>query len=71
MFVDADMILAPRLVEDCVNFISQNNFVALWISEIVLGQNFWSQVRRFERTFYDGTVVDGVRFFDRAKFIEI
>lgn len=71
MFVDADMILSPRLIQDCTNFISQNNYVALWISEIVLWRNFWSKVRRFERTFYDGTVIDWVRFFDRKKFIQI
>ena len=38
---------------------------------MVLGVNFWSRVRRFERGFYDGTAIDGARFFDRAVFMEV
>ena len=40
---------------------SSINLVALYIPEIVLGNSFWSKVRRFERSFYDGTVIDCVR----------
>jgi glycosyltransferase involved in cell wall biosynthesis len=71
MFVDADMILTPRLIEDCVEFINKENCLALHISEIVLGRNFWSRVRRFERSFYNGTVIDGARFFRKDKFVEV
>ena len=63
LFLDADMILAPNLIQACVQTIQQNKSVALHIPEIILGNNFWGKVRRFERRFYDGTVVDGVRFF--------
>lgn len=71
MFVDADMILSPRLIDDCVEFISKENCSALHISEIVLGRNFWSRVRRFERSFYDGTVIDGARFFRKDRFVDV
>ncbi|HBA36499.1 TPA: glycosyl transferase [Candidatus Falkowbacteria bacterium] len=71
MFVDADMILSPGLISNCVEFISQEKAVALHISEIVLGRNFWSRVRRFERSFYDGTAIDGARFFSKDKFVEV
>jgi glycosyltransferase involved in cell wall biosynthesis len=40
---------------------SNTPLVALYIPEIVLGDSFWSKVRRFERSFYDGTVIDCVR----------
>jgi len=70
MFVDADMILSPIIVEKCVNSMD-NNIDALWIKEIVLGNKFFSKCRRFEREFYDGTIIDGARFFRRSKFIEI
>lgn len=71
MFVDADMIFAPSLVEACVQSLEDHPWKALHISEIVLGTGFGSQIRRFERSFYDGTVVDGARFFMRSTFIEI
>jgi len=72
MFLDADMIMAPEVVTSCVQFIeSDNRFVALHIPEIILGKNYWSKVRRFERTFYNGTVIDGARFFKKAIFVQV
>lgn len=63
MAIDADMILSPDLVESCVLWMKQKGSLALYIPEIVLGKKYWSQVRRFERGFYDGTVVDAARFY--------
>jgi glycosyltransferase involved in cell wall biosynthesis len=71
MYLDADMILSPDLVKSCVDYIQKENCAALHISEIVLGQSFWSKVRRFERSFYDGTVIDGARFFRKDIFIKV
>lgn len=70
MFVDADMVLGPRLIEEAVKEFQSNNTIALFIPEIVLGKKFFSRVRRFERTFYDGTVIDGARFFKKKCFEE-
>jgi glycosyltransferase involved in cell wall biosynthesis len=67
MFLDADMILAPEVVTSCLRY----NNIALHIPEIILGKNYWSQVRRFERSFYDGTVIDGARFFKKEIFVQI
>lgn len=72
MFIDADMILSPFVVEECsLRLRSGNELMALHIPEIVLGRNFFSKVRRFERTFYDGTVVDGARFFRKDSFVNV
>ncbi|MCL5795654.1 MAG: glycosyltransferase, partial [Patescibacteria group bacterium] len=89
MFVDADMIFSPNLVECCVRKIENCpprlnsrfetgklkikncQLMALHIPEVVLGKNFFSQVRRFERSFYNGTVIDGARFFERTAFIKV
>ena len=71
MFVDADMILAPGLIDACVQRMQKADCHALHIREIVLGVNFWSKVRRLERTFYDGTVVDGARFFLKSAFVAV
>jgi len=71
MFLDADMTLSPDLIMNCVEFIKQGNYVALHISEVVTGEKFWSRVRRFERSFYDGTVIDGARFFRQNIFVKV
>lgn len=70
IYIDADMILAPTLIEACIIYIRQTDAIALHIPEIVLGKNYFSRVRRFERSFYDGTPVDGARFFHRQTFIK-
>jgi len=69
IFLDADMVLSPSVIESCVEQIKDN--VALHIPEIVLGKSFFSKVRRFERTFYDGTVIDGSRFFLKSAFVKV
>lgn len=71
MFLDADMILAKNLIKNCVDFIEKENCTSLHISEIVTGKSFWSRVRRFERSFYDGTVIDGARFFKKEIFVKV
>lgn len=71
MFIDADMILTPNLIETCVNEFSTNDSIALHIEEIVLGNGRLARVRRFERSFYSGTCIDGVRFFELDDFKKI
>ena len=63
MYVDADMISSRDLIDACVSRMSVGDCVALHIPEIVLGRSYFSRVRRFERSFYDGTVIDAARFF--------
>ena len=71
IFVDADMILTPNLVEECIGSFTHSNFIALHVGEEVLGGGLLARVRRFERSFYSGTCIDGVRFFDRRIFCQI
>ncbi len=71
LFLDADMILTPYVIESSYYHIIKNQGIALYIKEVVLGKNYFSKARRFERGFYDATVVDGARFFRKDTFIEI
>lgn len=71
MFIDADMLLTPSVVEKCVETMNSTEASGLHIEEIVLGRGFLADIRRYERSFYSGTVVDGIRFFRRDVFIEI
>jgi len=72
MFLDADMILSPDVIEGCIKKMeSDESLVGIYISEVVLGKSYFSKVRRFERSFYDGTVVDGSRFIKKSVFEKI
>lgn len=69
LYLDADMIMSKDVIKDCITKIQNNpNIIALYISEIVMGESFWCKVRRFERSFYDGTVIDCVRFISKKAF---
>jgi glycosyltransferase involved in cell wall biosynthesis len=69
LFLDADMILAPTLLERGVRVMQKEQLAGLYIPEIVLGASVLGRIRRFERCFYDGTVVDCVRFIRRQIFL--
>lgn len=70
IYLDADMILHENVIDECVNRIrSSPDTIGLYISEIVMGDNFFSRVRRFERTFYDATVIDCARFIKKESFL--
>lgn len=69
MFIDADMILAPCLIDACVRKLENGTAIALYIPEIVLGTSYWCRVRRFERSFYDATVIDSARIYKKDAFV--
>ncbi len=77
LFLDADMSLSPKVIEECIkkfqisNFKFQNKLVGLYIPEVILGDSFWSKVRNFERSFYNTTVIDCVRFFPKKVWEEV
>lgn len=71
IYVDADMILSPTLLEECALKMADSNVVALYLPETVLGKSYWSSVRRFERSFYDATPIDGTRFFCREAIVMV
>lgn len=72
LYLDADMILDKDVIINCVEKINSDPaIVGLYISEIVMGASFWSNVRRFERSFYDGTVIDCARFIQKEAFLKV
>ena len=64
------MYLSKHVIKECVENINKD-VVGMYIPEIVLGDYFWSRVRRFERSFYDGTIIDAVRFVKKSAFNKI
>lgn len=72
LHLDADMTLSENVLRECVEKISRHkDAVALYIPEIIRGEKFFSKVRRFERSFYNGTVIDGARFLKKSAFEKI
>jgi len=71
LYLDADMILSNNLIEESVLLSQKENFIALYIPERIKGEGFWIRVRDFERSFYNATCIDAVRFGRKDKFLEI
>ena len=66
-YIDADMILGPEVVAQSVALLN-SGCVGVYVPEIVIGRSAWIPARNFERSFYDGTPVDAVRFFHMDAF---
>ena len=71
LYLDADMRLSPKVIEECVEKCESAKIDALYIPERIIGESFWAKVRDFERSFYTGTVVDAVRFARKDISLEV
>lgn len=71
MYIDADMILSPSLIESCVIAVKCEPALSLYLPEVILGRSFFNSIRRFEREYYEGTPIDAVRFFPLDSFIKV
>ncbi|MCD6094020.1 MAG: glycosyltransferase [Candidatus Omnitrophica bacterium] len=71
LYLDADMRLSERVIEECVSKCENEGCIALYIPEKIIGNGFWIMVRDFERSFYTGTCIDAIRFIRRDKFLEL
>jgi len=60
IFFDSDMRATPELLEDCVKKIAGHT--AVYIPERIVTEGFFGYLRDWERQFYNGTLVDVVRF---------
>lgn len=70
MFVDADMVLEPGVIEECVN-VCKSGKVGVVIPERSVGRGIWVRIRDFERSFYEGTKIESARFFVRENALEV
>jgi len=66
LYLDADMTISPKLIEFAVGKFQTTNYLAFYIPELILGQSFLAKVRNFERSFYNATSIDAVRFAKTA-----
>lgn len=61
LILDADQRVSPELIEECVELM-QVGYSGLYIPEIITTKGFFAKIRNFERSFFNGTAVDCVRF---------
>ena len=76
LFLDSDMSLSKNVIKECINKFEgqksiKSNLLALYIPEVVIGNSFWCHVRNFERSFYNATVIDAVRFIRKKGFLTV
>jgi len=72
LYLDADMTLSRSVIQEAADKLEKNeDIAALYIPEIVTGNNFWSKARRFERSFYNATAIDAVRFIRMKDFLAV
>ncbi|MBQ7251559.1 MAG: glycosyltransferase [Kiritimatiellae bacterium] len=72
VYLDADMRLSPNVLAECLASLEGHpGRVALYIPETVVGTGYWIRVRNFERSFYDATPIDAVRFIRRDAFLAV
>lgn len=63
LWLDSDMMISPRMIEDCVNKIETiEGCIGLYIPERIVTKGWFGKLRDWERQFYTGTLVDVMRF---------
>jgi glycosyltransferase involved in cell wall biosynthesis len=61
--VDADMILPPGLIRECVDLLEDRTVAAVIVPERSFGIGYWAGIKAFERSFYSGDdMVEAPRF---------
>lgn len=68
-FPDADMTFEKELLSDAAR--KMKNADALYVPEKISGKGYLGKIRNFERSFYNETCIDGVRFVKRDVFLRI
>ena len=67
MFVDADMVVPPETAREILEVCASEDAPdALYVPETRVGTGLRIKARNFERGFYDGTCIDGLRVIRRS-----
>lgn len=72
LILDVDMTIHRCLLDECIYMTTDENgyrFDGLYIPEEIIGKGFWVKVRNFERSFYDGTRIDAIRFMRKTHWL--
>ncbi|MEX2007734.1 MAG: glycosyltransferase [Candidatus Levyibacteriota bacterium] len=71
LFIDADMILTKNVVMECAKKMEISQVGAVVIPEKSVGEGYWTKVKAFERSLYEGdSSIEAARFFKKEVFWE-
>jgi glycosyltransferase involved in cell wall biosynthesis len=72
LIIDGDMVLAEKVIENCVDKIQANkNVKGVIIPEESFGEGFWTQCKKLERSYYIGVAwLAAARFFEKKSFLK-
>jgi len=69
LFIDSDMELNPKVVEECVDVSLKKGADAVIIPQVSIAKNFWSECRKIEReSFIGNELIETPRFFKKEVF---
>ena len=69
--LDADMILPQETIEEILTATAKDSPMAYWIPEVRTGSGIRVKARNFERSFYNGTCIDGLRLFRKDVLMSV
>lgn len=70
-FIDSDMELSEKVIEECTKKMQKDGYKALIVPEESFGEGFWAQCKKLEREFYVGVDwIEAARFFIKESFQE-
>ena len=71
LWIDADMVLTPHVLEDAVRAAVAGDLMAVFIPEVTVGDGFWTACRSLERRCYVGVeMIEAPRLVKRSFFVE-
>jgi len=71
LWIDADMVLTPHVLEDAVEEARRTDAVAVFIPEETVGEGFWTACRTLERRCYVGEqLIEAPRLVRREFFTQ-
>lgn len=71
MILDADMIVPRGTIDEILSLIEERKPSGLYVKENRVGSGIRIRARNFERSFYDATVIDALRVFDKSLLLQV
>jgi glycosyltransferase involved in cell wall biosynthesis len=69
---DSDIYFNKDSIKECINLIEKSNCDAIILPEKSIGKGFWTKVKAFERSFYEGNdLIEAARFFKKDVFFSV
>lgn len=72
LFIDSDMELTKKVVEECITVSNEKDIWGVIIPEISIGEGFWAECKALEKRCYIGDeTIEAARFFKKETFSKI